>query len=203
LQASIGAAMRSELSDRIPDLALLDIRGPQLADLQRRSEASSSLGRLDALPHLRTIIRRVNGKPATDALVNARRTWLVEGDVGLSWSAEPVEANLLAGRWWSADYRGPTLISIEEDVADAFGIGPGDTMAFSVMGRDIEGEVANVREEKDRDFRINFLLVTSPEPLRHAPHTWVGTIDGEDQAIASFMRDVGSTAPNITIVDVR
>ena len=76
-------------------------------------------------------------------------------------------------------------------------------MTLSVMGREVEGQVANVREEKDRDFGINFLLVASPDPLRHAPHSWVGTLQGEDGALDSFMRDLGASAPNVTIIDVR
>jgi putative ABC transport system permease protein len=203
LQASIGSVMRSELARELPDLALLDLRNAQLPQIRQAVQASPGLRSLDAHPHLRTIIRSVNGTPAPDALVNPRRSRMVNGDIGLSWTQNPIEGNLLAGLWWAPDYKGPMLLSIEEDVADAFGIGPGDRMTLSVMGREIEGEVANVREEKDRDFGINFLLVASPDPLRHAPHTWVGTLTGEDGALASFMRDVGASAPNVTVVDIR
>jgi putative ABC transport system permease protein len=203
LQASVGGVMRSELAQRLPDLALLDVRSAQLPKIMQAVEASPGLKRLDAHPHLRTIIKKVNGKPASEALTNPRRSRMVNGDIGLSWTENPLEANLLAGKWWAPAYKGPMLLSIEEDAADAFSIGPGDRMTLSIMGREIEGEVANVREEKDRDFGINFLLVASPDPLRHAPHTWVGTIEGEDQALASFIRELGVEAPNITVIDVR
>jgi putative ABC transport system permease protein len=141
--------------------------------------------------------------PAPEALVNSGLSRMVNSDMGLSWTQDPVEGNLLAGQWWAPDHKGPMFLSIEEDVADAFSIGPGDRMTLSVMGREIEGEVANVREEKDRDFGINFLLVASPEPLRHALHTWVGTLKGEDGALASFMRDLGASVPNVTVIDIR
>ncbi|WP_230532033.1 ABC transporter permease [Microvirga roseola] len=203
LQASVGGVMRSELARELPDLALLDIRAAQLPQIRQAVQASPGLSSLDAYPHLRTIIKSINGTPAPEALVNPRRSRMVRGDIGLSWTQDPIEGNLLAGEWWAPDYSGPMLLSIEEDVADAFGIGPGDRMALSVMGREIEGEVANIREEKDRDFGISFLLVASPNPLRHAPHTWVGMLQGEDGALTSFIRDLGASAPNVTIIDVR
>jgi putative ABC transport system permease protein len=203
LQASIGDVMHSELAQRLPDLALLDIRGTQLPEIRRTVEASPGLRSFDAHPHLRTIIRKVNGKPASEALANPRRSRMVRGDVGLSWTEQPIESNLLAGQWWAPDYKGPMLLSIEEDVADAFDIGPGDRMTLSVMGRELEGEVANVREEKDRDFGLNFLLIASPDPLRHAPHTWVGTLHGEQRPLSSLMHDLGVSAPSITVVDIR
>src|SRR5690606_32942463 len=118
-------------------------------------------------PNLRASIRTVNGEPARSRLVDYSEAWVLEGDRGLTWTEQPLPGRLLAGRWWPTDYEGPMLLSIADDIADAFGIGPGDRLGISVLGRELTGEVASVFDQRWRPIGANFMIVASPQPLRN------------------------------------
>lgn len=203
-QGSLGTALRADLPARAPDLVLLDIQPDQADRLRRHIEAEPGLGDLQATPFMRAITLEVNGRPAAEALVREDKRWVITGDRSFAWTAEPTDADLLAGQWWPADYSGPVLLSPEEDMMQAFDLKPGDTLTFSVLGRRFTGAVANIRKEYHRTFRPESLLLASPEPFRTAPHSWIMTLRGDnDAAIDGLIRHIGTTERNITAVDVR
>jgi putative ABC transport system permease protein len=205
-QNALEGKLRDDLPAQAPDLVLLDVQQDQVAMIRDRVESDPGLGQLEATPFLRARILKVNGKPARQAIVDPRERWVIEGDRAFSWSAEPTQNAIMSGRWWFKDYSGPPLISAQEDVAEAFGIGPGATITYSVLGRTFTSEVVNVRQESYRSYKPDYLLVASPEPFRDAPHSWIVTLkgmSGEDEAVDALMRDLAERAPNVTSVDVR
>lgn len=203
-QSSLEHALRAELPDKIPDLVLLDIQQSQVGPVRERINDDPELGGLQASPFMRTHILAVNGVQADEALKLERKSWVIEGDRSFAWTAEPTGAELLAGEWWPPDYTGEPLISAEEDVAEAFDLKPGDQLTYSVLGRTFTSEVVNIRKEYHRTFRPEFLVVASPEPFRQAPHSWVMTLEGHsDNAINALMRDLATTASNVTVIDIR
>ena len=90
------------------------------------------------------------------------------------------------GQWWPADYAGPPLVSLEEEIADGLGLKIGDTITVNVLGRNITAKVANLRKVNWRSLAINFVLVYSPNTFKGAPHTFLLT--------AAFAHDLGSAA---------
>ncbi len=203
-QHSLETALRAELPERIPDLVLIDVQPDQVADVERRIDETPALGDLQASPLMRAQILAVNGVPAEQALVNPEKRWVIEGDRSFSWSAEPTEAELLAGEWWKEDYAGEPLISAEEDVFEAFDLKPGDMMTYSVLGRSFTSRVVNIRKEYHRTFRPEFLLLASPEPFRNAPQGWVMSLQGDGgPAVDGFIRELAEAHPNITSIDIR
>lgn len=203
VRSSLDEALRAELPDRTPEIVLVDVQTGQLGPLEDLAADLPGIAGIEVQPNLRAVIREVNGRPAREAVVDRSEAWVVEGDRSLSWSAGPVESELLAGSWWPEDHAGPPLLSIEEDVAEAFDIGPGDRITYSVLGRLITAEVANVRDEDRRSLSTRFLLISSPDALRAAPQTWIGTVDGEDAAVDRFLARLNEVAPNVTAVDIR
>ena len=203
-QTSLEKALRAELPDRIPDLVLLDIQPDQVPDIRQRITDDPALGGLQATPNMRANILAVNGVPAEEALVNPDKSWVIEGDRSFSWAADPTGAELLAGEWWSPDYDGPPLISAEEDVFEAFDLKPGDQVTYSVLGRPFTSTVVNIRKEYHRTFRPEFLMVASPVPFRDAPHSWVMSLEGaNDAAVDALIRDLATDTPNVTTIDIR
>jgi len=161
-------------------------------------------GNLDRVPSLRGRIVEINGRPAREMLVNFDHAWILRGDRGLTFAAEArPEHNVVEGEWWPADYAGPPLVSIYRDVASAFGIGIGDRIAVNVLGRDIEAEVANVREIDWGTMEINFVLVFSPAPMNAAPHTYLATIQADDAVEGQVQRAVTRQFPNVTTVRIK
>ena len=68
---------------------------------------------------------------ASELTIPGEIAWVFRGDRGLTWSREPPDnADIVAGEWWPADHDGPPLVSLDADVGQALGIGPGDPLTF-------------------------------------------------------------------------
>ena len=90
----------------------------------------------------------------------------------------PRAASWWPGAWWPADYHGPPLVSIDEEIAQGYGVGLGDTLTFNVLGRNLEAEIASIRREVDwSGGRLDFLFIVNPSALAGAPHTFVAAAD--------------------------
>lgn len=203
-QSSLEHALRAELPERIPDVVLIDVQPNQVDDIRARITRDTALVGLQANPFMRTTITAINGIPAAEALKRAEKSWVIEGDRSFSWTAEPTGAELLAGDWWDSDYDGVPLLSPEEDLQEAFDLKPGDTISYSVLGRNLTSEVVNIRKEYHRTFRPEFLLMASPNPFRNAPQSWIMSFQGKsDDAVDQFIRKIGDTHPNVTSIDIR
>ena len=203
-QNSLNQALTSELPTRVPDLVLIDIQPAQVDDIRARIDASSELDGLQADPFMRMTITAINGVTAQDALVREDKSWVIEGDRSFSWTAEPTGAELLQGEWWANDYAGPTLVSPEEDMMEAFDLKVGDIITYSVLGRTFESEVANIRKEYHRTFRPEYLMMASPQPFKSAPHTWIMSLQGQsDAAIDDLIISLAGDYPNVTSIDIR
>jgi putative ABC transport system permease protein len=147
---------------------------------------------------------KIGGKPVSEVDVPSDARWAVEGDRGVTYSAIPPEGSrIVAGQWWPADYRGPQLISFDENLARAFGIGLGDTITVNVLGRDIEARIASLRRIEWTTLAINFVFVYSPGTLDRAPHTFLATVKATPEAEEEIFKVVTDRFPNVTVVRIR
>ncbi len=190
-----------------PGAVFIDIQPHQQEDFRAIVEAFPSARILQLEPVLRARIVRIAGQ-AVDAVEIAENVrWTVRRDRGLSYrSAAPPPGEIVAGAWWPADYAGPPLVSVEDEVAIGYGVGIGDTLTFNVMGRMVEAEIANLRREIDwSEGRVDFIFVLSPGVIDQAPHTLVATVDvaGADQTalIDRMARDLPNVTP-FAIADI-
>jgi putative ABC transport system permease protein len=203
-QSSLDRSLRAEIPAKAPDLVLIDVQPDQVDVLRQRVGDDPALGGLQTNPFMRARILAVNGTPAEEALVRQDKSWVIEGDRSFSWAAAPTGAELLAGEWWAADYDGPPILSPEEDVAQAFNLKIGDEITYSVLGRPFTSPVVSIRKEYHRTFRPEYLLLASPTPFQQAPHSWIMTLQGQnDAAVDRLIKDVAKIAPNVTAIDVR
>ena len=84
-----------------------------------------------------------------------------------------------------------------------FGVGLGDTLTLSVLGLEIEAEIASLRAIDWRSLRFDFAIIFSPGLLEGAPHSHIAALEvppeGEDQVESA----VGDAFANISIIRVR
>ena len=204
IEGNMSRQITESLPDEAPAFFFVDIQRDQMAPFTDMVDAMEGTGNLDQVPSLRGRIVKINGEPARDKLVNREHAWILRGDRGLTFAAEArPEHNVVEGEWWPADYAGPPLVSIYRDVASAFGIGIGDRISVNVLGRDIEAEVANIREIDWGTMEINFVLVFSPAPMNAAPHTFLATIQASDAVEGQVQRAVTRQFPNVTTVRIK
>ena len=68
----------------------------------------------------------------------------LSGDRGITYAATPPDGTIITdGKWWAADYKGPTLISLDQAIAKGTGLKIGDSMTLNVLGRSFEGRIAS------------------------------------------------------------
>lgn len=206
--ALIEGNLREQITRRIPNDApaffFVDIQSSQMADFEKAIAAVPGAGPLDKVPSLRGRIVKIGGKPVSEIAVPSDARWAIEGDRGVTYSATPPEGSrIIAGEWWPVDYRGPQLISFDENLARQFGIGLGDTITVNVLGRDIEAKITSLRRIEWTTLAINFVFVYSPGILDKAPHTFLATVKSTPKAEEAIFKAVTDKFPNVTVVRIR
>lgn len=210
--ALVDGNLRDEIgqsaTNRTPSLFFLDI--PAARDEAFRSFVASSAptASLEEAPMLRGRVVALNGKPPIPENVASSASWVLNGDRGLTYSAEPPPgARLVAGSWWSKDYQGPPLVSLDAAAARGLNLKIGDTVTVNALGRDITAKIANLRDVDWRSLGINFVFVFSPDALRSAPHTILGSAayppDAPADVDLDLMRRVADSFPTVSVVRVK
>ncbi|MGF1477476.1 MAG: ABC transporter permease [Geminicoccaceae bacterium] len=208
LVGQLHANLMRELDDRLPERApqafLIDIQPEDRDRFEDLVAAKPEVALLQIAPMLRARIVRIKGVPVEQAPISPDVAWTVRRDRGLSFTnTMPADTRLVAGQWWDEDYDGPTLVSIEEDVAAGYGVTIGDQLSFNVLGRMIDAEIANIREEIDWSRgRMGFVFIMSPGLISQAPHTVIATVDYPKETEASFLADLADQLPNVTPIQV-
>ena len=133
---------------------------------------------------------------------------MLQGDRGITYaSAVPAGSRIVAGQWWSADYSGEPLVSLESKTAHDLDLKIGDSITVNVLGRNVTARIANLRAVDWENLGINFVLVFSPGTFGGAPHSDIATLtfaDGgtpaEDTAVIKALADA---FPTVTAVHVK
>jgi putative ABC transport system permease protein len=210
--ALVNASMVDELKDRLPeqspDYFLLDIAPADFDGLSARVAAHVPGTKLVEAPMLRGRVVALKGVPVEDLKVPADTQWVLNGDRGLSYAdTVPEGSTVTAGTWWGKDYKGPSLVSFEGDIAKKLGLKLGDQVTVNVLGRNVEAAVANLREVKWESLALNFIMVFSPNTLSAAPHNLLATVrlppGTAHAAEADMVRDLGRTYPSVSAIRVR
>lgn len=204
IQTALIDEMQNALPARAPSFYLLDIQTNQIADLERDFTAFPSAEDFQEVPMLRGRIVKMKDVPIEQIPTPPDHAWVLKGDRGVTWSKAPTPgAHLVEGQWWAADYHGAPLVSLDADTAKAFGLKIGDTITVNLLGREITGTIANLREIDWSSLSINFVMVFSPGLISSAPQTHIATIrvapEREGDLIALLAKDF----PNVSAVRVR
>ena len=204
VEGNLGAQISESRGNQRPAFFFLDIQKHQVEPFERLVEATVGAEKGRRMPMLRGRIVRIAGVPVREAEVAPGSEWVVQSDIGLSYAATaPTNAAFSAGRWWSADYRGPPLLSLDDDVARDLGIGIGDSLTINVLGRAFTAEVASLRQVDWTAFDINFAVIFSPGVLEGAPQTHLATAHASPEAEAVLERAVTERFANVTALPVR
>jgi putative ABC transport system permease protein len=196
------------LPERAPSFYFLDIQQAEAERFDAFVRAHAPGARLERVPMLRGRIVSLHGTPAEALRPRPDVAWVLHSDRGISDSATvPAGSRVVAGSWWSPDYAGPPLVSLEARIAAGLGLKLGDPIVVNVLGRNITATVANLRAVDWETLGINFVLVFSPNSFRGAPHADIATLtyaDGGTTAEESAMVSAAAAAfPTITTIQVK
>jgi putative ABC transport system permease protein len=206
--AVIEGDLSQEIGETLPKAApafyFLDIQPDQAAAFDATVGSVPGAGALARVPMLRGRITAVAGVPVDRLAPKPQAAWALQGDRGITWSKSvPPGSRVVAGEWWPSDYRGPTLVSLDAEVAEGLGVKPGDSLTVNVLGREITAKIANLRRFDWLTLSINFVMVFSPGMLEGAPRTDIATLHADPAAETKIVQAVADRFPNISAIRVR
>jgi len=203
VQASLGREIDTSIAAGAPADFFLDIQPAQLDGFEALVHTVPGT-RMNEVPMLRGRITRLNGVPVEKAAVAPEARWALNSDRGLTYAARiPDGSDIVAGKWWPADYHGPPLISFDARLARGMGLKVGDTLTVNVLGREVTATIANLRSIDWTRLGINFAIVFAPGTLEAAPHTVLAAVwapKGPDERLVGQIVD---QYPNISAIPVR
>lgn len=201
IEMNLRQGISNNLPKDAPAFFFLDIQKDQKEDFEELLSAQPSVSTIRFSPNLRGKIVSVNGVPAAQALMDKSESWLLQNDRGFTYeSILPAHSEITSGEWWPADYQGPPLISVVEDVQRGFGVGPGDKITVNILGRDITATIANTRSVNWMNMTINFAITFAPGTLEAAPHSWLATVVAAPHQETNIQRNIGTEFPNISMI---
>jgi putative ABC transport system permease protein len=202
--SSVLAEIDTSVPKRAPALFLVDI--PRAEEQRFRGMADQTVpgAELRLVPSLRGPVTAVNGVRVADMKDIPEGAWILRGDRGLTFARDLPPANrIVAGQWWPKDYRGPPLVSIDQDAATALKLKVGDTLTVAVLGRPIEARIASLREIDWRSLGFNFAIIFAPGALEAAPYTMMATVaPAAGASTAALERRLTGELPMVSAIRV-
>jgi len=200
IDANLRSAIASDLPERAPSYFFIDIQPAQIDPFLARLRADPGVSDIETAPQLRGVITAINDRPASEWGDH----WVLRGDRGVTYAdAMPAGTTLVQGDWWPDDYAGPPLISFGLDEAREIGLTLGDRVTVNILGRDITGTIANLRELDFSTGGIGFVMTFNGGALRAAPHTHIVTAFTAAESETPLLREITASYPNVTSIRIR
>ena len=204
IETNLSGQIRTTIPDTAPSFFMLDIPVAEVDRFRALASQAAPQGDLVTIPSLRGAVVAVGDQRVSEMTEIPEGAWFLRGDRGLTYSREiPDGSRLVEGEWWPADYRGPPLISLDVEAARAIGIGVGDRLTISILGREIEAEIASLREINWDTMGFNFVIVFAPGAIEDAPHSFMATISMPAAEEPAFSRAVANAFPTVSVIRVK
>ena len=203
IQTSLNNEMERAVPAQAPNQFVLDIPSDARSRFEALVRARAPEARLNIVPALRGTITAYGGQRVADLERVPEDAWFLRGERGVTYSATlPEGSDLVEGRWWPAGYAGPPLVSLDREAAQTLGVGVGDTLTVSVLGREIEARIASLRQVNWETMGFNYIMVFSPNTLASAPHSLTATIDMDAAHEGAVSRALLATFPSASVIAV-
>ena len=173
IQSSLLAQVSEAAPQSAPAMVFMEVpgdRGPEFdATVSAAFGEPLTRANYQRFPYLSGRVLSVRGANLRRGDVEGRGRRLVDNDLAMSAvGPQPQNAQIIAGKWWPADYAGPPLVSIDDEVAKGAGVKLGDPLVIEVLGAQIEARVASLRKVEFGGFGANFSMVLNPGSLEGA-----------------------------------
>lgn len=200
--------MRGDLLDRwratlpadAPDQFLINIQPDEVPALERFL-ADRGLEGTRFYPMYRARLLAIGDRQVNpDDYDDPRARRLAEREFNLSTMLELKPDNrVVAGRFWTQD--GGEEFSVEADLAQTLGIRLGDTLRFSIAGRQFAARVTSLREVNWDSMQANFFVVAPPAVLAGQPATYITSFKLPTDG-TRLLRELVAEFPSVTALDV-
>lgn len=204
IQTSLASEIDKTIPKRAPSLFVLDLPSSGEAPFRALVARQSPGAQINLVPSLRGTVVAYGGQRVADMAEKPDGAWILRGERGVTYSATlPEGSELIAGQWWPTDYRGPPLVSLDEEQAKALRLGVGDEITVSVLGREIVARIASLRRINWDTMGFNYVMVFSPSTLAAAPHSLTATIAMPQGRETGMTNALVSAFPGASVIAIR
>ena len=207
IEGNLSKQVSETFRGEAPGYYFIDIQPDQIDSFRETMDDFDGLQRYDTVPMLRGRITALAGVPVEEIEPHPDVAWMLRGDRGITWSRTPPTqgSEVVQGDWWPADYNdfGRPLVSFDAEAAKLFGLAVGDTIKVNVLGRDVEAEIANLRQIDWTTLGINFVMIFSPGLIESAPQMFLATAHLDPDREVALERVVTDLYPNVSAIRVK
>lgn len=192
--------LQATLPDRLPALVFHDIANYQLADFRAALDAEPAMEEAALAPLVLGRLQSINGEVLEDSDDPFRANEALD-EHKLSHPEGNLDGvSLIAGDWWPADYQGPPLVAMEDREALPLGLEVGDRLIFSILGRQVEAELAAIFANR----RVGTLFwlegIFSPGVLDPFISRYVGVAYLPDEPANALQQRLAAAFPNVVSI---
>ena len=208
VQTSLDANIARTVPREAPDYFVLDVPRERVDAFEGLVKADNPDAEIRSVPALRGRILAYGPKGRMVRVADLAEipdgAWPLRGERGLTYSDTLPEGNrLTAGEWWSSDYAGEPLVSIDEELAEALDLKLGDYITIGLLGVERSAKIASFRTIDWDSMGFNYVLVFSPNAIIDAPHNLAATIDLPDGAqTGPLLRTLVRNFPSSSVIEV-
>lgn len=202
VKTDLMSAWRDSLPADAPNRFVINLQPDQLEAFQQ-----AFIKQQQPAPQVHAMVRARlvainNQKVTADTYQDERAKRLASREFNLSWAADMQADNqLLEGQWWKPEDAGKPYVSLEQELAQNLNIQLGDTLSYDVAGTPITLTVTSIRKVEWDSMRANFFAVTPPQTIDQLPASYMTAFYLPPQQ-ATFVQQLVSTFPNLTVIDV-
>jgi putative ABC transport system permease protein len=207
IQSSLLSQVRDVAPAAAPSLILTQVPPERAAEFDK--DLAAAMGRLTPdryrlAPFATGRITAISGKPVDLKRIDPPERWAFDQDITISALANPPpDANLVAGRWWAADYVGSPLVMIDQKIARGAHLTVGDHLTIDLLGRPLEAQIAGLRQIDFGQFGATFPVILDPAALAGAGLRDIAVAKTSPRAEAMILKALGRDFPAVNVISVR
>ena len=203
IQTSLDSEIRNVVPKTAPAQFVLDIPSGEGDRFQTIVRSQAPDAQFNIVPALRGTIVAYGNQRVTDLKELPDGAWFLRGERGITYSKTlPEGSELVEGQWWAPDYAGPPLVSFDAEAAKTLGIGVGDTLTVSLLGREITARITSLRKINWETMGFNYIMVFSPGTVSAAPHSLAATITMDPRQDNQVTRALLAAFPGVSVIAV-
>lgn len=203
IQTSINSEIENSVPARAPSFFALDVPKERAGEFSALVHKNAPEAEINMIPALRGNVTEFGGQRVEDMETLPQGAWVLRGDRGITYSDQiPEGSQVTAGEFWDADYSGPPLLSLEQDVAASLGISVGDTLTVNILGVEVQAKITSLRRLNWSNFGLNYVIVFSPGSFDSAPHGMVATLTVPKDNESAVAKAVPPIFPSSSLIQV-
>jgi putative ABC transport system permease protein len=207
IQSSLLAEVTETAPRTAPSMVFTQIPSEQTARFDADMQAAMgplTPDRYRRYPFATGRITRIGAAPVDLSKIERSHRWAFDQDITVSSiGAAPSDANLTAGAWWPADYKGEPEVALDAEIAQAAGLKVGDAITVSILGRALDVRIAGLRKVEFSQFGASFPIILDPAALEGANLRHIAIARATPRQEAAILTRLGHDFPGVNVISVR